>query len=105
MPDTPNQRAARPGESHEDHINRIAVDALYQAREEGKVMDDAARAVAATVEPHIRADERSRVLEALAGELDEMASECSGFPAEVTKAMTIRDCADHCRTLAAKEES
>lgn len=43
----------REGESLQDRIERFAVDALYEARESGKVMDEAAREVARVVQRQI----------------------------------------------------
>lgn len=54
-------RPERPGEASADRVRRIAVDALYDARNDGKVMDEAAVAIVDVVEPEIRKDEREQL--------------------------------------------
>jgi hypothetical protein len=55
----------RPGEPINDRVRRLAVNALYDARNDGKVMDEAAVAVVDVVEPQIRRDEGQKVREQL----------------------------------------
>lgn len=51
----------RPGESLDQRIERFAVDALYKAREDGKVMDEAAKEVAHVVQAQVLAGVRERL--------------------------------------------
>ena len=50
-------------------IRKAAVDALYEARNSGLVMDDAAAFVASAVAPLILAAERKRITDSLTGRL------------------------------------